>query len=148
MATLADQTTPDLTAQIKAAGTTHVPNDSEVTHTAIDLTTATPKPALPTVDAAWGIPTEELRAAVQTFQRAEKDAQRADWSVRQAEQIAGVQQAAVSQPAVASTEAPSTAAEPVSINKQPNGEYEVKLETGETFRGTADQLGDRPHGAG
>jgi hypothetical protein len=93
----------------------------------------------PTQDAAWNIPLDELKMAVHTFQTAEKDAARADYSLRQAEKLAGVvaQNQPETPPAAANGEAP---AEPVAIHKQADGTVEVLLETGERFVGLPDQV--------
>ena len=119
MTTIADRTTPDLTAEIRAAGVKEIPNttpDSERTNSTHWSKMRDRKPpAAPPAnlqemstselramhdqlageapsaqDAAWNIPLDESEDAVPTFQQAEKDAARADYSLRQAEKLAGV----------------------------------------------------------
>jgi hypothetical protein len=169
MTTIADRTTPDLTAEIKASGTKHYENNSEIpnatnsTHWSKMQVAPAPSPpanlqemsaselramhdkiageAPGVADAAWNIPLDDLKYAIVTFQQAEKDAARADYSLRQAEKLAGVppqpQQPETPPVAAANGEAP---AEPVAIRKQADGTVEVLLETGERFVGSPDEV--------
>jgi len=84
---------------------------------------------------------DDLKYAIVTFQQAEKDAARADESIRRAEKLAGVptqpQQPETPAVAPANGEAPP---EPVAIRKQADGTVEVLLETGERFVGSPDEV--------